>query len=122
MASPLERRRGAVRAAAVQELAADLDPLHAVIFDDVGGGVGLGPVGRQERARADDIDRRLGLGHHAALGRAEARRRNYLGLVEARAVELVAQMEDRRRRHAGADEIAQFFFTAIAADRFWRVA
>ena len=33
-----------------------------------------------------------------------------------------AQMEDRRRRHAGADEIAQLLLAAIAADRFGREA
>ena len=37
--------------AALQELAADLDPRLAVILDDVGGGVGLGPDLRAGRSR-----------------------------------------------------------------------
>src|ERR1700729_378871 len=95
MTENLKWPAAAVGAAAVQELAADLDPLLAVIFDDVGGGVGLRPVRGQERARADDVDRRLGLGHDPAFGRAEARRGHDLHLVETRAIELGAQMEDR---------------------------
>src|SRR5580704_19090076 len=74
MTENLKRPAAAVGAAAMQELAADLDPLLAVIFDDVGGGVGLRPVRGQERAGADDVDRRLGFGHDPAFGRAEARR------------------------------------------------
>src|SRR5207253_748253 len=46
-----------------QELTPDLHPLLAVIRDDVGRGVGLGPLLRQVAARADDVDRGLDARH-----------------------------------------------------------
>ena len=63
---PLRRR------ARQQEFAPDLHPRLAVIGDDVGGGVGLAPGLGDEAAGADHVDRRPGLGHHPALGDAEA--------------------------------------------------
>src|SRR5687767_9025445 len=60
--------------AAQEEFAADLHARRAVVFDDVGGGVGLAPGLGKEAAGADHVDRRLRLGHDAALADAEARR------------------------------------------------
>ena len=76
--------------AAQQEFAADLDPLLAVIFDDIGRGIGLRPGLWQVGTCADDIDRCLGFGHQLAFGRAEARGRDDLHLMKSLAVQGIA--------------------------------
>ena len=49
-----------------QELPSRLDAGLALVGDDVGGGIGLGPGLGQERARAYDIDGGPDVGHHLA--------------------------------------------------------
>src|SRR5262249_6534238 len=66
---------------AQQEFAPDLHQRLAVISDDIGGGVGLRPDVRQVGAGAHHVQRRLGLGHHAALGRGETGAADDLHLV-----------------------------------------
>src|SRR4051794_9029061 len=99
-----------------QELAPDLDPLLAVVRDDVGGGVSLGPLLRQVAAGADDVDRRLHARHQLALGGAEAGAGDDLDVLEAGLVQALAGVEDRGRGDAGAGQPAQLLLGAVGAD------
>src|SRR6185437_12794107 len=111
-----------VRPLAQQEFAPLLDQGLAGICHDVGGGVGLAPQLRQVGAGADDVDRRAGHGHDAALGRREAGAGDDLDLAEAGVVEALAQAPDRRGGDAGADQVAQLRLRAISPDRLRRMA
>src|SRR5437763_14226712 len=107
--------------AAQQELAAGLDHRFAAIGGNIGGGVGLAPPFGQVGAGADDIDRRVGGGHHAAFLRAKARAGDDPGFGKAGFVQHLAHSPDRGGGDAGPNEVAQFRFGAIAADRLRRV-
>src|SRR5581483_6187276 len=78
-----------------QLLAPELDPGLPLVEEDVGGGEGVGEGGGQERARADDVDRRARVREHLALEQVEARRGDDLRRVEARLVERLAQLDHR---------------------------
>src|SRR3546814_11124255 len=105
-----------------QEVTANLYARDAGGLHRVGGGIGLGPVGRQVGAGADDIDRRVGLGQHAALGRPEAGGDADLHLVEALAVEAFAHAPDRRGGDARPHHVAPLIVGAVAAPRARHVA
>src|SRR3990172_2385753 len=103
--------------AAQKELAPELDARRAVVFDDVGGGIGFRPALGQERARADDVDRRIDARHDAALGDVETGGCDDLHLGKVRRIERIAQMVDGGRGDTGADEPVQLRIGAVLADR-----
>src|SRR5207302_7026226 len=107
--------------AAQQELASGLDHWHAVISDNIGRRVGLAPQFGQVGAGADDVDRRIGGRHDAAFLRAKARAGDDPCFGKAGLVQHLAHSPDCGGGDAGPNEVAQFRFGAIAADRLRRV-
>ena len=75
-----------------------------------------------EAAGADHVNRRAGIGHHAAFLHVEAGGGDDLHRLIPGFIQRLTHPPDRRRRHPGADQRAQFHIRAIATDRPRRVA
>ena len=109
-------------AARKQKLAPDLNPLLAVILNNISSRVGLAPALRQKTARPHAVQRHIRKRNRLALLRTETRTRRDLHLVKTRAVQSVTQMPDRRRRHAGANQKLLLLRRQIPAQRLRRAA